>query len=56
MNKSYRIIINILSFQVTWFTCVLMAAKNQPIIGIIVALIVVIIHLYLVENRLQVFD
>lgn len=53
MNKSYRIIINILSFQVTWFTCVLMAAKNQPIIGIIVALIVVIIHLCLVENRLH---
>lgn len=53
MNNRYHLIINFVGFQIAWFACVLMAAKNQPTAGIIVAFIVVFIHLYLVDNRLH---
>ncbi len=53
MNKNYHLIINFVGFQVAWFTCVLMAAKNQPMNGIAVALVVAAVHLYLVDNRLR---
>lgn len=50
---NYQLLINFIGFQLAWFSCVLMAAKNEPQIGIVVVGLVVIIYLYLVENRLR---
>ncbi len=53
MNKRFHLIINFVAFQVAWFACVLTAANNQPIFGLVTAVVVVGIHLSLVENRLR---
>lgn len=49
----YHLLINFIGFQVAWFSCVLMAAKDQPSVGIYVVLLVVLLHLYLINNRLR---
>ena len=53
MNSRYQLIINFAGFQIAWFACVLMAAKDQPIIGVAVAFVVVALHLFLVDNRVR---
>lgn len=52
MPSRYRIVINVIGFQLGWFSCVLMAAQNKPSIGIVISMIVIALHLYLVNNKL----
>jgi len=47
----YVVIINIIGFQVGWFACVISAANNQPETGIIIALIVIALHIYISKNK-----
>lgn len=55
MSHRSRLLINFVGFQIAWFACVLSAANNQPIIGICIALVIVLIHLYLSANRTSAF-
>lgn len=48
------IIVNIIGFQIGWFACVLSAADDRPLIGVIVASIIIAIHIFLVNNKKKV--
>lgn len=43
-------LINIALFQTGWFACVLTAASNQPVIGAIIALTIIVLHLLTVNE------
>ena len=43
-------LINVVGFQLGWFACVLTAANNQPMLGIIIAYLVIALHMYLAKN------
>jgi len=45
-----KIAVNFISFQIGWFSCVLMAANNTPEIGVIITLLLVLLHLF-ISNR-----
>jgi hypothetical protein len=45
-----RLAINLLAFQVGWFSCVLGAANGFPVLGPIVVAIVVVLHLALAKQ------
>ncbi len=47
------LLINVIGFQLGWFACVLSAANNQPVAGIMIAYMIVAIHLYLAKNKTQ---
>ena len=42
-----RLVINVLAFQVGWFSCVIGAANGYPLVGPVVTLLVVAVHLAL---------
>ena len=42
-----RLLINVLAFQVGWFSCVIGAANGYPMVGPVVASLVVLLHLLL---------
>lgn len=47
MNSNMvRIVPNFVFFQVGWFACVLSGAANQPIIGLLVAVLILAFHLW----------
>lgn len=41
VKKHYHIAINVIGFQIGWFSCVLMAARGTPAIGALIALCIV---------------
>ena len=49
MNKN--IIINFVLFQISWFSCVIGAAKQMPWLGVIVVLVCTAWHLSLANNK-----
>lgn len=51
MNTRSHMIINFIGFQLGWFACVLMAARQQPATGAVVALILVALHIYFMNQR-----
>ena len=51
MKSQKLIAVNFIIFQLGWFSCVLMAARGSPETGIIVALLLVGVQLYLADNR-----
>lgn len=51
MKGQKQIAVNFIIFQLGWFSCVLMAARGLPEAGIIIALLLVGIQLFLAENR-----
>ena len=53
MNRQQHIIINFAGFQLGWFACVLMAAQNQPVAGIAVAMFVIAVHFVVIKQRLS---
>ena len=53
MISRYHIALNFIGFQVGWFACVLMAAQGQPEIGIAIAMIIVALHLFMTQARLN---
>ncbi len=42
-----RLLINVLAFQIGWFSCVIGAANGYPSVGLVVTMIVVLLHLVL---------
>lgn len=44
---------NYILFQIGWFACVLSAAANQPLIGAILACIIIAVHISLSKDRLN---
>jgi hypothetical protein len=44
--KTLRLAVNIIAYQIAWFACVLSAAAQRPLIGMLVAAAVVLWHLY----------
>ena len=45
MNR-LRIVVNVIAYQCAWFACVLSAAAQRPLIGVIVVVIIVLWHLW----------
>jgi hypothetical protein len=45
------LLVNFLGFQVGWFACVLGAAYQKELLGITIALVIVVLHLYLQVDR-----
>lgn len=46
-----RVVANIVAFEIGWFACVLGAAHGQPMLGIAVAALVIVLHLWLAAER-----
>lgn len=46
MNTRSHLVINFLAFQLGWLACVISAARQLPIVGIVVALLVIAWYLY----------
>lgn len=42
-----RLLINVLAFQIGWFSCVIGAANGYPSVGLVVTMLVVLLHLVL---------
>lgn len=51
MISQKKILVNFVLFQLGWFSCVLMAAQGLPGVGIIIALLLACIQLFLADNR-----
>jgi len=51
MSGQKQIAVNFIIFQLGWFSCVLMAARGFPEIGIMITLLLVAVQLFLAENR-----
>ena len=51
MNSHKQIVVNFMLFQLGWFSCVLMAAQGLPEVGIVIALLLVCVQLFLAGNR-----
>jgi len=51
MKGKHEILVNFILFQVGWFSCVLLAAQKLSEIGIVVAILIVGIQIFLSENR-----
>ena len=51
MKDKHNIVINFAGFQIGWFACVLSAANNMPEVGLVIALSVVMLHVYVSRNR-----
>jgi len=51
MKAQKQIAVNFIIFQLGWFSCVLMAARGLPETGIMIALLLVSVQLFLAENR-----
>ena len=45
-----RLVINVLAFQIGWFSCVIGAAQGYPLAGPVVALLLVLLHLSLAHQ------
>jgi hypothetical protein len=50
LTNTEKIAINIISFQIGWFACVIMASRNMPEAGILVSLFLIGIQLFLDKN------
>ena len=48
-----NIVINIVLFQVGWFACVLTAAINQPLVGAIISLFIIVTHILISKQYEQ---
>ena len=48
-----NIVINIILFQIGWFACVLSAASNQPLVGAIISLLIIVTHLLITKQYQQ---
>ena len=44
---------NFLGFQLGWLACVLTAANNQPVIGVVAAVIIVATHVYFMQDKVN---
>jgi hypothetical protein len=44
--KSLRLVVNVVAYQCAWFACVLGAAAQRPVLGMVVALAAMLWHLY----------
>lgn len=53
MKQGTKIAINFISFQICWFSCVLMAANDTPEIGVIITLLMVAFHLVITTGKLN---
>lgn len=53
VSQRLKIAVNFIAFQLGWFSCVLMAARNTPEIGIAITLLLVVFHLLLDRNRIN---
>ena len=51
MISQKQIAVNFILFQLGWFSCVLMAAQGLPEVGIVIALLLVCVQLFLADNR-----
>lgn len=51
MKSQKQIAVNFILFQLGWFSCVLMAARGLPDTGIVIALLLVGVQLFLADNR-----
>ena len=47
------IVINIILFQIGWFACVLTAASNQPLVGAIISLVIIVSHLIMSKQYIH---
>jgi len=48
-----NIVVNIVLFQIGWFACVLTAASNQPSVGAIISLFIIVMHLFIFKQYQQ---
>jgi hypothetical protein len=48
-----NIVINIILFQIGWFACVLTAASNQPLVGAIISLFIIVSHVLISKQYKQ---
>jgi len=48
-----NIVINIILFQIGWFACVLTAASNQPLVGAIISLFIIVSHIFISKQYQQ---
>ena len=53
MIRRYHMALNVISFQIGWFACVLFAAQQQPVVGSAIALVMVVFNIWLSVNRKQ---
>jgi len=48
-----KIVLNIILFQIGWFACVLTAANNQPFVGAIISLFIIVSHVLISKRYKQ---
>lgn len=53
MKQGQKIAINFISFQIGWFSCVLMAANNKPEVGVLITLFLVALHVFITSNKMN---
>ena len=53
MSNRTHLLINIVLFQFGWLSCVWGASIGKPLLGPICVLVIVLIHLYLLQSRLN---
>lgn len=46
-----RVLLNFILFQLGWFACVLSAAAGQPLLGVAVAAVIIVIHLFMAQQK-----
>lgn len=51
MKDNHNVAINFVGFQIGWFACVLSAANSMPEVGLVIALLVVMLHVYASRDR-----
>lgn len=51
--ENKNIVINIIFFQIGWFACVLTAASNQPLVGAIISLFIIVSHVLISKQYKQ---
>ncbi|MCW8955905.1 MAG: DUF2878 domain-containing protein [Gammaproteobacteria bacterium] len=53
MTNRSKVALNFIAFQLGWLSCVLLAARDMPYIGIVITLLLVAIHLLLELHRMH---
>jgi len=53
VNIQTSIAVNFILFQIGWFACVLMAARDNSFIGVVIGLMIVVVHLILNKFRIN---
>ena len=48
-----NILVNIILFQIGWFACVLTAASNQPLVGALISLLIIVSHVLISKQYKQ---